>query len=174
MCGEKTSAIVAGLRRGGSPPRVRGKGGDTVFIQQYNGITPACAGKSCEARWRARRIRDHPRVCGEKQFFAACAFPCVGSPPRVRGKVERHLISSLSGGITPACAGKSEISKGLVLAKKDHPRVCGEKPQRRFYSVEFVGSPPRVRGKAAEEGRAGINDGITPACAGKRTPAVWG
>ena len=71
-------------------------------------------------------------------------------------------------GITPACAGKSRKGRWRLLPPKDHPRVCGEKPDVFSFSVQLVGSPPRVRGKVALLlPRAGCG-GITPACAGKR------
>ena len=50
----------------GSPPPMRGK----AFLHRQkpvsNGITPAYAGKSFDAVLQRIRIRDHPRLCGEK------------------------------------------------------------------------------------------------------------
>ena len=53
----------------------------------------------------------------------------MGSPPRVRGKVELALEDVNTEGITPACAGKSMISNLPTHHSRDHPRVCGEKTQ---------------------------------------------
>ena len=70
--------------------------------------------------------------------------------------------------VAPACAGKSTASRQPAYARRDHPRVCGEK-----YGVEVdfknkKGSPPRMRGKVYFL-EVGLNKrGITPACAGKR------
>ena len=86
MCGEKDTAPVSPIGVSGSPPRVRGK--VMLPLQDYSlaGITPACAGKSILGKDRCLQRQDHPRVCGEKAFFAI-AFSCLaGSPPRVRGK----------------------------------------------------------------------------------------
>ena len=29
-------------------------------------ITPAYAGKSLDLKWKAKKLQDHPRLCGEK------------------------------------------------------------------------------------------------------------
>ena len=72
-------------------------------------------------------------MCGEKfsRFLLARCQP--GSPPRVRGKVTRLYALADKEGITPACAGKSHIVRGLVKLVKDHPRVCGEKVNSYHY-----------------------------------------
>ena len=56
--------------------------------------------------------RDHPRVCGEKDFASAVMPSIPGSPPRVRGKVSMTSVLQMPGGITPACAGK-RLKKAL-------------------------------------------------------------
>ena len=50
--------------------------------------------------------------------------------------------------ITPAYAGKRMEKAKEMLRRKDHPRLCGEKPY--FYDAvtQRVGSPPPMRGKA--------------------------
>ena len=66
LCGEKYGPSAPGLRRWGSPPRVRGK---VLCLQSGNvivGITPAYAGKSCPPQAPTFTRQDHPRVCGEK------------------------------------------------------------------------------------------------------------
>ena len=112
------------------------------------GITPACAGKSLSAEIQGLEAEDHPRVCGEKSPFPACLALPPGSPPRVRGKVLDYRVGADSGGITPACAGKSQQRNIRLHLQKDHPRVCGEKPIPLIFSTKASGSPPRVRGKA--------------------------
>ncbi len=139
-------------------------------LQDYSlaGITPACAGKSILGKDRCLQRQDHPRVCGEKAFFAI-AFSCLaGSPPRVRGKVITYQLTPERSGITPACAGKRNSQHTTFTSERDHPRVCGEKggPHRAGHPPR--GSPPRVRGKAEWENLIGSDVRITPACAGKR------
>ena len=90
-----------------------------------------------------------------------------GSPPRVRGKgqlrpqIKRHI------GITPARAGKSVSALATQVAKKDHPRACGEKSNIFQSMLNRLGSPPRVRGKEIVVHDETIRIGITPARAGK-------
>ena len=46
--------------------------------------------------------------------------------------------------------------------------MCGEKKSQGGIYMPFLGSPPRVRGKASAPCTFWISTGITPACAGKR------
>ena len=70
----------------GSPPRMRGKDIDDRLDDLWDGITPAYAGKRSSCRRSACRIRDHPRVCGEKCVDDHKEDFAQGSPPRMRGK----------------------------------------------------------------------------------------
>ena len=94
------------------------------------GITPAYAGKRPLASQFHQTLRDHPRVCGEKESLT------VG----VLGNAW----------ITPAYAGKS---CGIIVYDnwvQDHPRVCGEKDSSALYPYGDPGSPPRMRGKVLQ------------------------
>ena len=68
--GEKTAQNYMRIAREGSPPRARGK----VIVNKDNsdlaGITPACAGKSCDGCAGSMTGWDHPRVRGEKSYGA--------------------------------------------------------------------------------------------------------
>ena len=70
-------------------------------------------------------------------------------------------------GITPAYAGKSKESHFVRYARRDHPRVCGEKEKLRDAYALLMGSPPRMRGKGPAGQILVVSVGITPACAGK-------
>ena len=107
MCGEKADLSGTEIGRQGSPPRVRGKVTDTGGQMIYSRITPACAGKSVTKATCLWLFKDHPRVCGEKTHKALSNRLCGGSPPRVRGKVDRLQGVEYDVRITPACAGKS-------------------------------------------------------------------
>ena len=58
------------------------------------------------------------------------------------------------------------------MVSGDHPRVCGEKCQLYAKPSVSVGSPPRMRGKEAEQAPASEHSRITPAYAGKRRLTV--
>ena len=90
---------------------------------------------------------DHPRVCGEKLHQRFVVRIRVGSPPRMRGKVERLCQSDCRIGITPAYAGKRNAQRLGASGSRDHPRICGEK----YFFVEDCL----------------LADRITPAYAGK-------
>ena len=90
-------------------------------------ITPACAGKSFRAKLPILSIRDHPRVCGEKEARAWPKEQVWGSPPRMRGKVAIPDDAPRFERITPAYAGKSRSQGSHTAPPGDHPRVCGEK-----------------------------------------------
>ena len=85
----------------------------------------------------------------------------------MRGK-DPLLVPMLElGGITPAYAGKRLAAADSHGAERDHPRVCGEKPQSRKAPRRYQGSPPRMRGKASGLPSLRSTGGITPAYAGK-------
>ena len=52
--------------------------------------------------------------------------------------------------------------------------MCGEKLDRMLHHRRMTGSPPRVRGKGAHKPVRLLDGGITPACAGKRIPQLFG
>ena len=131
VCGEKTRYQNLKTTIQGSPPRVRGKVQPAAAGNPAERITPACAGKSGPISASGRAIRDHPRVCGEKALHDGGILPAQGSPPRVRGKVVVSRNLCLLSGITPACAGKSELQALVLSGQRDHPRVCGEKRRKR-------------------------------------------
>ena len=94
---------------------MRGKADDFRVVARGHGITPACAGKSEVFRLLPDEGRDHPRMCGEKRTTAERIQGEPGSPPHVRGKVERIIGMDGKLGITPACAGKSRMKSILHL-----------------------------------------------------------
>ena len=149
VCGEKEVCFFILEPVLGSPPRVRGKGYNTLSAIAQGRITPACAGKSADVYSTVPTLRDHPRVCGEKKICIFILESVLGSPPRVRGKALQLLSFNLYKGITPACAGKSNVSSNSVHRSRDHPRVCGEKVRGYVKIWNEWGSPPRVRGKGA-------------------------
>ena len=66
LCGEKVPVLLQAAIQLGSPPPMRGKGTVEDLLNVIDGITPAYAGKSCEADFKHKLIKDHPRLCGEK------------------------------------------------------------------------------------------------------------
>ena len=126
---------------------MRGKheyGNDTG---EYDGITPAHAGKTSSA--------------------FACAFLVADHPPRMRGKHTTPAAQSPGPGITPAHAGKTPACQSSQAPPWDHPRACGENHGRQLDFDGEKGSPPRMRGKQRRVVLQYEDRGITPAHAGK-------
>ena len=113
-------------------------------------ITPADAGKT-DGRWQPDA-------------------GALGSPPRMRGKLQlKHCILNVNG-ITPADAGKTIARTQCNSNSKDHPRGCGENRFICLVCFCYIGSPPRMRGKQPCKGRSCRIRRITPADAGKTVP----
>ena len=171
LCGEKVSVSAVDTMPQGSPPPMRGK---VIHHYKYfgvTGITPAYAGKRPVVAAVLNRVRDHPRLCGEKAYVPFGIPRNSGSPPPMRGKgvfstrqTERHRI-------TPAYAGKSLTGTVWTRPPRDHPRLCGEKSTVRQGSNARTGSPPPMRGKDINTPRETAGRWITPAYAGKRIVA---
>ena len=66
----------------------------------------------------------------------------------MRGKGVLVLLRCDDLGITPAYAGKRAVYWIAAAVLKDHPRLCGEKPEQMLAYRAGAGSPPPMRGKA--------------------------
>ena len=167
VCGEnKPGMIHAGVTKGSSP-RVRGKLVHEARRRVAAGLIPACAGKTHSPSTPMCSTTAHPRVCGENPMAAARPILAPGSSPRVRGKPACTSSCERSGGLIPACAGKTPsqlVSSSQLTA---HPRVCGENATWGWSDVLAMGSSPRVRGKLPDVTENVFNGGLIPACAGK-------
>ena len=148
---------------------MRGKGFPYIITSTGSRITPAYAGKSAQISRFFFVQRDHPRLCGEKQCLYNFLTIFQGSPPPMRGKVQRTLQAGLHDGITPAYAGKSIGAVLVIMLKQNHPRLCGEKSMPLQQRMVYQGSPPPMRGKEIVYCGCYIVSRITPAYAGKRT-----
>ena len=113
-CGENFDFTDAQLRGKGSPPQVRGKRRLSHLQRSQSGITPAGAGKTDGVRKRGEFAEDHPRRCGENPYVAGIVTCEAGSPPQVRGKLDRRMGAAAARRITPAGAGKTMTSRNLI------------------------------------------------------------
>ena len=117
MCGKNQDITVENGVFSGSPPHVREKLFLHLVAKLMHGITPACAGKTCQLLHQYRVHRDHPRVCGKNVSSLMFGYQRPGSPPRVREKQLSQTLDMPKMGITPACAGKTIDSANLQLDK---------------------------------------------------------
>ena len=107
---------------------MRGKGSSPIACKFAVGITPAYAGKSGAIVFGAFKLRDHPRLCGEKTYRYVWRLKGTGSPPPMRGKGRCIFPLSVSKGITPAYAGKSYMENaGMTDAMRITPAYAGKR-----------------------------------------------
>ena len=107
MCGKDEHNEHNHIQIIGSPPRVRERPFHVVIVNGFNGITPACAGKTLNFQNQSLRNGDHPRVCGKDLHKNQLFYLLLGSPPRVRERLRECLSRIIETRITPACAGKT-------------------------------------------------------------------
>ena len=166
MRGKEISAGTI-ARTAGITPAYAGKDQQDGVGVHGHGITPAYAGKRNEMNDAQAIFEDHPRVCGEKFVPMVEHTATRGSPPRMRGKGSRPIFPTGRLRITPAYAGKRDVTARSAGAAQDHPRVCGEKAEWFRANRYYEGSPPRMRGKVGLPPPFLSMRRITPAYAGK-------
>ena len=91
VCGENGRGAPPQLHKAGSSPRVRGKQKGSTFDFEWNGLIPACAGKTRTRPCGHAAMPAHPRVCGENPHAGYTSIHVLGSSPRVRGKLAAVL-----------------------------------------------------------------------------------
>ena len=107
VCGKDGIRKVTNSLCMGSPPRMRERQVNNIFIVPRDRITPAYAGKTPTQSNISQVMGDHPRVCGKDSAIALSFDLPAGSPPRMR---ERHACGypdKTAHRITPAYAGKT-------------------------------------------------------------------
>ena len=166
-CGENLRYYLIFYDNLGSPPRMRGKQVLPKTGINNAGITPADAGKTWRMGTAQADLQDHPRGCGENVNNYISMLNNLGSPPRMRGKLNVCNKHGAGHRITPADAGKTHIVFFGRARNKDHPRGCGENPVSEPLFFHLSGSPPRMRGKPIKEYFIQLQRRITPADAGK-------
>ena len=172
MCGKYTLSFSPAFFSRGSPPRVREILRTVFGSAKKGGITPACAGNTCNCGIVYGAPEDHPRVCGKYPVSFEPYFVITGSPPRVREIRNGTWARVDATGITPACAGNTFYRPPHARYDGDHPRVCGKYPITFSNQLTMLGSPPRVREILSPSAVTSTLSGITPACAGN-TRACW-
>ena len=85
----------------------------------------------------------------------------------MRGKAACVATLLICKRITPAYAGKRMLTSLIASARRDHPRLCGEKRISTLVMLPSAGSPPPMRGKGVVGTAYQKSTGITPAYAGK-------
>ena len=130
-------------------------------------MPPAFAGRASRCLLKSIVGKVHPRACGEDADIADDHAHLYGSPPRMRGRLDRRKGVLLIVGFTPAHAGKTRITAPRSLPREVHPRACGEDAASPAVVAAIAGSPPQVRGRLAACVDLAARARFTPAHAGK-------
>ena len=110
----------------GSPPHAREAPQCYSHQQRASGITPACAGSTSEGHVVVYTTRDHPRMRGKHYIRYWKANELLGSPPHAREAPFSMACSRKDLGITPACAGSTNLALRNCIGDQDHPRMRGK------------------------------------------------
>ena len=150
----------------GSSPRMRGTLPFPSEASNRSRIIPAHAGNTLCPMAGSRRLRDHPRACGEHAVAPSLCEAGMGSSPRMRGThvVYTHNLPPI--GIIPAHAGNTSRGHSQRITAEDHPRACGEHALWHFQALSQAGSSPRMRGTPSDAPSRCCSARIIPAHAG--------
>ena len=146
VCGEHAPSVYAVGALTGSSPRMRGTRLLLQLVCLHCGIIPAYAGNTSTQRGTWFLSRDHPRVCGEHRYDQERCPRRSGSSPRMWGTLLVFRRARRRGGIIPAYAGNTLVSRLSIPLLWDHPRVCGEHGRIVRFRSFRQGSSPRMRG----------------------------
>ena len=166
MRGERPPPRIDPLLDHGSSPHARGTRLRVLHGLDVLRFIPACAGNAWLRSMRCRPSSVHPRMRGERQFWADSGRRRYGSSPHARGTP--HGIRWFENPIRfiPACAGNAERSSGLCGQQTVHPRMRGERCVAYFTASRAVGSSPHARGTLRFGQPHACGQRFIPACAG--------
>ena len=173
VCGADIVAMPANGLLMGSPPRVRSRHRHGGRYAGGRGITSACAEQTTARAWACSPGRDHLRVCGADILLHPYEPHTVGSPPRVRSRLENRIEVTHASGITSACAEQTGRRDRFGYPSGDHLRVCGADLDETGRDRTAEGSPPRVRSRLPSGALDARHGGITSACAEQTMRWHW-
>ena len=167
VCGGTRGRGVAGRRRIGLSPRVRGNRAAPQCGQGLAGSIPACAGEPTASLIWTPANWVYPRVCGGTTLANPNLAPGVGLSPRVRGNPTPRPACPAGERSIPACAGEPMPRRRRGRTVWVYPRVCGGTPRGSAPDTGCPGLSPRVRGNPGYNPGRQVNDRSIPACAGE-------
>ena len=140
-----TTDTTREVARGSSP---RGRGGPVPAPgrPRLQGLIPARAGRSNNARDSTVAAGAHPRAGGAVPLAAVRQILSVGSSPRGRGGQKTTPATRAGAGLIPARAGRSHAPGRSPHTFRAHPRAGGAVRSRLVPFARRGGSSPRGRG----------------------------
>ena len=170
--GDHVTTRLKNWRISGSPPHTRGPRAQTFVTGTPIRITPAHAGTTMVADFRAVGTGDHPRTRGDHVSTVTNCHISLGSPPHTRGPRIGPQSDPTSPRITPAHAGTTCGTKPSSAIFWDHPRTRGDHCARVMPPTNLMGSPPHTRGPLHIGHAPAVGPRITPAHAGTTPVAL--
>ena len=146
MRGERGADSGRSLTRGGSSPHARGTRAALWLKGALPRFIPACAGNATSRVMSPGSHSVHPRMRGERGVFPSSPSPSFGSSPHARGTRSVDYSRICPPRFIPACAGNALTKRCDGLARAVHPRMRGERFDRRGVVVKTHGSSPHARG----------------------------
>ena len=174
VCGENPPDLLKSTLLSGTSPRMRGKPAAQGPLGRWRRNIPAYAGKTTNRSSVRGCAAEHPRVCGENLIATLSKLHPRGTSPRMRGKRLPTDNANPYMRNIPAYAGKTDTERTPSCLSKEHPRVCGENPQRLARDDYQRGTSPRMRGKPRLCTIADFRVGNIPAYAGKTSVGCEG
>ena len=152
----------------GSSPHARGTPATPHRSAPGPRFIPACAGNAWLRSMRCRPSSVHPRMRGERQFWADSGRRRYGSSPHARGTP--HGIRWFENPIRfiPACAGNAPVWAAARLRAAVHPRMRGERAPRAARTRAPRGSSPHARGTRPTRCPTGRWSSVHPRMRGER------
>ena len=135
------------------------------------GLIPAGAGNIVTLSNTPRRVRAHPRGCGEHNENRQVLLCAPGSSPRVRGTSSREAAHKITRGLIPAGAGNIYPRLFRVSLVGAHPRGCGGTSPTPPYHPSTSGLIPAGAGNMDILEEAKGDDGAHPRGCGEHW---WG
>ena len=159
-------AVNNGSALAGSSPHMRGTPSAGMKCWRPPRIIPAYAGNTGTLVTPRCESWDHPRICGEHMPVGWNVAVSSGSSPHMRGTRCTVLLGCRMRGIIPAYAGNTTLTLGNLIARGDHPRICGEHSTPSETPPPPSGSSPHMRGTHRNYEVSVYKHGIIPAYAG--------
>ena len=147
--GEECGVVWLFLVVLGSPPCIRGRVHVFRILSAASRFTPVHTGKRYLRGRPVLAFSVHPRAYGEelrKKFVDTCT---AGSPPCIRGRVDKPTHQDRCRRFTPVHTGKSLNRMPQCLTSPVHPRAYGEEAGRCNFDGGTVWFTPVHTGKSS-------------------------
>ena len=146
MRGERSALHSAGRVDYGSSPHARGTRDRAPGDRESRRFIPACAGNAELPKKASAGAAVHPRMRGERRFWADNGRKKYGSSPHARGTLRVLSIPVRRPRFIPACAGNASARLLSDHPRTVHPRMRGERVELVEFGFIKVGSSPHARG----------------------------